>query len=190
MPENLYNIYYDGPISPVVKQQENISVFSENKYLHYKVRFIEPIPLSRPFVADLVALSGATVIPANGQIQQAVLAVIQVNQDELIHLRWEPLDDVEGALWQLGGHARFGPRGGQARVSLFTQLRDPYLASTTFFVLGGVTAKDAQIGAFNPNPVALPMARFAFWGYRYGGLERLDVQPPATTYLPAQAMSS
>jgi hypothetical protein len=190
MSDNFYNIYYDGPISPIVKQEEFISPWSENKYLHYKVHYIEPIPQSRPFVADLVALSNATVIGANALIAQAVVAVLQVNLDELIHLRWEPLDDVEGAVWQLGGHARFNPRGGQARVSLFTQLRDPYLASTTFWILGGVTAKDAQIGAFNPNPIALPMARFAFWGYRYGGLEKQANAPLNTTYLPAQAMSS
>lgn len=180
------NLYDNGPISPICKINENISAWSEKKWLSFKAVYIEPVPASRPYTVDLVFTSGATVIAANGAVAAAVLAVLQVNQLELLHLRWEPLDDVEGALWQLAGKARFGGRGGQARVSLFTQIRDPWLATTTFWILGGVTAKDATIGAFNPNPVALPMARFNFFGYRYV-LEPLPGTPTNTTYLPAQA---
>jgi len=180
------NIYDNGPISPVARIKENVSVWSEEKWLNYNIDYIEPIPRSRPYTVDLVALSGATVIAANAAIAASVMAVLQMSQNEMLHIRWEPLDDVEGGLWQLGGAARFNPRGGQARVSLFTAIMDPYLATTTFWILGGTPSKDAQIGAWNPNPVALPMARFAFFGFRYI-LTPLASPPANTTYLPARA---
>jgi hypothetical protein len=180
------NIYDNGPISPVAKIKENISVWLGTQYSHFNIDYIEPVPRSRPFLVDLVALAGIFVIPANGIIAQGVVPALQMNSNEIVHLRWEPLDDIEGGLWQLGGAARFNIRGGQARVSLFTSARDPYLATTTFWIYGATPSKDAQIGAFNPNPVPLPMARFVFWGYRYK-ITPLTSIPASTTYLPAQA---
>jgi len=175
-------IYDNGPIAPVARIKENLSIWFDNKWNPYNIAFIEPIPRSSPYMVDFVVLAGATVIGANATIPRAVSAVLQMSKNELLHLRWEPLDDIEGQLFQLQGMARLQTRGGHARVSRFTGARDPYLATTTFFVMG--LEKDAQISAINPNPVALPRARFAFFGYRYV-LETLSASPVNTTYLPA-----
>ena len=183
---NVANIYDNGPISPIARIEDNLTIWSENKWLSYKIAFIEPIPRSSPTVVEMVTASGALTIAANGTIAKRLVGILQVSSDELIHLRWEPLDDVEGVLWQLPGQARFSPRGMHARVSKFTSQRDPNLATTTFWVLGGVTAKDVNIEVRNPNPVAVPLARFVFFGFRYV-LESINGKPAgATTYLPAQ----
>ena len=182
------NIYDNGPISPIAKIKQNLSVWSENRWMHHRIEYIEPIPRSSTFTVEMVTFSGATTIAANGTITKRLIAFLLMNKDELLHLRWEPVDDVEGRLWELAEAARFAPRGGHARVSRFTHLRDPYLATTTFWILG--PNKDIQLEALNPNPIALPSARFAFFGYRYI-LTPLPSQPAPTPtiYLPAQAMT-
>ena len=179
------NIYDNGPISPIARINDNIACWTEQKYLPYKILWIEGIPQSSPFTIDLVALAGVAVIAANGQMQKQVVAVLQMNDKELLHLRWEPIDDVQGGLWQLANQSRYNPRGGQARVDIFTSERDPWLATTTFFILG--KDKDINIGAWNPWGVAQPTARFRFWGFRY----ILDPLPASAlsqpiTYLPTQ----
>lgn len=177
------NLYDNGPISPICRIHDNISVWADSKWLHFNVNYIEPVPRSRPFTVDLVLVSGATVIAANGLVAQQAIVVLQMNLLELLQLRWSPLDDVEGALWEKANMARFNPRGGQARVSLFTPLYDPYLATTTFYILG--QNRDITLGAWNPLPIAQPVARFAFFGYRYM-VDELPSEPAITTYLPAQ----
>lgn len=180
------NLYDNGPISPIARIQDNIAVWTEKgEYFPFKILFIEGIPESLPFRIDMVQIAGATNIPANGVVAKAVVAVLQMNALELLHLRWEPQDDVEGALWQLGNQARYAPRGGAARVSLQTADRDPWLATTTFYILG--KDKDVNIGAFNPWGVAQPTARFDFWGYRYilTELPKAALLGPIT-WLPAQ----
>lgn len=177
------NIYDNGPISPIAKIKENLSIFSEGKWLHYNIDFIEPVPRSSPMVVEMVVASGATFLPLYGTIAKQLVAILLMNQNELLHLRWEPLDDVEGVLWELPGAARFNPRGAHARVSRFTEARDPYLATTTFFILGW--NKDMNLEVRNPNPVNIPQARFVFFGYRYI-LVPLTREPTITTWLPAQ----
>lgn len=185
------NLYDSGPISPIVKIDENLTIWTENTWQDYKVNYIEGIPRSRPFSTDIVALNNAANIPAytalNAQFVLSIQPAANPNSKyaEMLHLRWEPLDDVEGQLFELQP-GRYNPRGGQATVSMFTHVRDPYLASTTFFVLG--QSKDARIGAYNPNPVALLRALFVFWGYRYV-LEPLANHPGVTTKVPAQAFA-
>jgi len=179
------NIYDNGPISPIARIKDNLSVWTSTKWLHYKIDFIEPVPRSSPMVVEMVVASGATTIAANGTIGKQIVPILQMNSNELLHLRWEPLDDVEGVLWELAGQARFSPRGAHARVSLMTGEFDPNLATTTFYIVGGTPAMDMNLAVRNPNPVALAVARFAFFGYRYV-LQPLTSEPATTTWLPAQ----
>jgi hypothetical protein len=188
MSDNFYNIYYDGPISPICKINDNLGLWTGKKYEPYRVEYIEPIMRSLPYTIDIVAMlavGGVTAIPAYTATLALVIPALQMNLNELFHARWEPLDDVEGALYQLSGMARNAMRGGQSRTSLLTKLQDPWLASTTFWILGATAAKDAYIQTVNPNPIPAYIARFAFWGYRYM-LEPLPTTPPNITYLPAQ----
>ena len=177
------NIYDNGPISPVAKIRENLSIWSGGGWEHYRIENIEPIPRSSPTMVDMVTASGATTIAANGTISKQVVQILRLDTGEFLHLRWEPIDDVEGVLWELSSKGRFASRSVHARVTRFTSLRDPYLATTTFFILG--KDRDMNLEVRNPNPVALPQARFVFFGYRYK-LSELKAEPTVTTYLPAE----
>lgn len=184
------NLYDNGPISPVCQIDEKLGIWTENTWRYFNTEFIEGIPRSRPMAIDIVALNNAANIAANGVLTAQFVLAIQPQgtaqkTNELLHLRWEPLDDVEGQLYELAP-ARYAPRGAQATVTQLTSMRDPYLATTTFFVLG--PNKDAKIGAYNPNGVALPRATFVFWGFRYI-LNPLSTVPAVCRKIPAQAFA-
>lgn len=179
------NLYDNGPISPIAQIKENLAIYTDKRYVGYEIQNIEPIPRSGPFTVDLLVIAQVTQIAAFGNVAQQIFQVIQVNENELLHARWFPLDDVEGQLFELGNMPRFNPRGGQARTTLLTEQYDPYLATATFWVLGGLGNKDAQIGAYNPQARAQTQARFAFFGYRYF-LKQLATVPANARYLPAE----
>lgn len=189
----LSGIYDSGPITPVAKIQENLSVFTLGKYSHYKIRYIEPMPWSSPMVVEMVVLSRAVTIPGNGTIAQQVIAILQLSDNNLLHLRWQPLDDVEGVLWEQAGTGRFVTRGVHARVDLSTVTRDPNLATTTFFILG--KDRDMNLEVRNPRPVAQALARFVFFGYRYilkpldaTTIKGIEEGRIPSTWLPAEGM--
>jgi len=177
------NIYDNGPISPIARIKENLSIWTSGNWSHYKIAYIEPMPRSSPLIAELVTLSGNTTIPANGTIAAQLLAILQLAELNFLHLRFEPLDDMEGILWEQASQGRFVTRGAQARVNMFTAIRDPWLASSTFWIIG--MNRDMSLEARNPAGVARPRARFAFWGYRYI-LEKLTTEPGQTTWVPAE----
>ena len=179
----LSGIYDSNPIQPVVQEEQNLEIFSRGQSLFYKVTFIEPMPRSSTLLVDMVVQAGALTIAANGIIGKQVVNILQLNDMEFLHLRWEPIDDVEGVLWGQASTGRFVTRAAQARVDLGTSQRDPYLATTTFFILG--RDRDMNLEVRNPNPVALPQARFKFWGFRYL-LEELKTKPANYTSVPAE----
>ena len=159
-------IYDNGPISLIARIKDNISVLTAKKWAHYQVNFAEPWPRSSPLMVDLVALAAATTIAANGTIAKRLVPILQVTDGEMIHLRFLPLDDVEGVVWEQSGTGKFNSRNTHARVNMATGLHDPYLATTTVFIMG--YQRDLNLEARNPNPVPLNQARFQFWGFRYG----------------------
>ena len=151
----------------------------------YKVEFVEPQPRSSAFIVDLIALAAVGPLAAGAQIAGQLSTAIQVNDGELGHYRFFVLDDIEAELWQLSNMARFAPRGGQAGVNLFTPGYDQWLATTTFWVVGGLGDKDARIGCTNIGGAVLPQARVGFFGYRYV-ISKEDKVNTNATYLPAQ----
>lgn len=181
------NLYDNGPISPIAKIKENLSIYSAEKWEHYRIEYIEGMPRSSPLVVDLVAIALLTTLPAGGTIAKQLVPVLQLNKNEFLHLRWEPLDDVEGLLWLPPGIGRYQTASVVARVSRFSAARDPYLATTTFCILGSATRRDMNLEARNPSPAggyARPQARFAFQGFRYI-LEKLPAKPPTSTWVVA-----
>ena len=201
--DELDGIYNPGPIKPVVKVKENLSIWTGGHWEHYRVDFIEPMPRSSPLVVEMVTASGATTLAAGGTIAKRVVAILQLNSGELLHLRWEPLDNVEGVLWEQAGQGRFQSRGVMARVDRDTATRDPYLSTTTFFILG--RDRDMNLEVRNPMGYATPTARFQFSGFRYilydllseksererqllwaGDLGAVKSLIHATTWLPAE----
>lgn len=159
------NIYDNGPISPIARVKDTLSILTAKKWSHNSIIYMEPIPRSSPLRVEMVALSGAFVIGANGTITKRLLPILQMVDEEMMHVRFEPLDDVEGIVWEQSGTGKFNIRNAHAQVDMATKLMDPYLASSTIFIMGH--QRDMNLEVRNPNPVALNQARFQFWGYRY-----------------------
>lgn len=172
------NIYDNGPISPIVRIKDNFSIYTTKKWFHYRAEYIEPWPRSSPLRVDIVAAAGAVNIAANGTIAKRIVPILQVTDGEMLHVRFEPLDDVEGAIYEQPGTGKLISRNTHARVDLVSGLRDPYLAGSTFFILG--FQREMNLEVFNPNPIALFQARFQFRGYRYI-IETIVPQLPAGT---------
>ena len=166
------NIYDNGPISPVCKIKENMAIWTTNQWDYFKVDYIEGLPRSSQSVVEMITVSGVTQLAANGTIAKIQLAPLLLNEGEFLHLRWEPIDDVEGVLWEQPSQGRFATRAIHARVNLYTWQMDPELATTTFFLLGRDRLMNLEVR--NPNPVIIFVARFVFWGYRYL-VEHIDV---------------
>jgi len=159
------NIYDNGPISLIARIKDNLSIYTAKKWAHYQVAYAEPWPRSSPLRVDLVALAGATTIAANGVIAKRLVPILQATDGEMLQIRFEPLDDVEGVVYEQSGTGKFNSRNAHARVNMGTCIRDPYLATTTLFVMG--YNRDLNLEVQNPNPVALNQARFQFFGFRY-----------------------
>jgi hypothetical protein len=168
-----------------VPDKEHLAIWTETTYKGFTVDWIEPIPRSSAFIIDLVALQGTGPLAPNLTIGGRLVTVLQVNANELAHYRWFAIDDIEGQLWELANMARFNPRGGQAGVNLLTPVYDLWLASTTFWVLGGQGDKDARIGCTNIGGAVLPQARLGFFGFRYILTPDAQLNTNAR-YLPAQ----
>jgi hypothetical protein len=173
-------------MAPVCQIKENLAIYTDLKWQGYQVEFIEPQPRSSQFIVDLIAIAGVGPLAAGGNVAAQLLQAIQVSAGELCHFRFFVLDNIEAQLWQLSNMARFAPRGGQAGVNLFTPALDPYLASTTFWVLGGLGDRDARIGCTNISGAVQPVARVGFFGFRYILKPLGDNIPQNARYLPAQ----
>lgn len=163
----LSGIYDSAFIQPVAKVKENLSIFTLNAWAHYRIEFEEPVPPTPASIVNMVTLpgSGITTLAAGGTINKLAVAALQLSNLELAHFRWEPLDNVEGVLWEKSGLLRFNTRGITARVDRNTRQWDPTLSTTTFWILG--LNRDMNLEARNPMQRATPAARFIFWGFRY-----------------------
>ena len=161
----LSGIYDSAAIQPVARFKDNLSILSLGKWAHYRINYVEPIPPGPASTVEMVTATLNTAIAAGATIAKSIVAILQLNDMELAHLRWEPLDNVEGVLWELSGQARFNTRNIHARVDIQTKLRDPYLVTTTFFVMG--LQRDMNLEVRNPMAYPTSVARFRFWGFRY-----------------------
>lgn len=200
-------IYAPGPIKAVVSIGQNIAPQTD-VYHYFRVRFIEPMPESAALEIEAITLSGATTLAANGILQKQAVPALRVRINEMLHLRWRPLDNVEGILWQYPTDGRFATQNVQSRVTRDTENYDPYLSTTTFWLVGQTGQEDLMnLEVRNPMGVATPTARFRFWGFRYlltplnlpagmeGVLEQGDPEAAreafkAVTFLPARGIGA
>ena len=187
----LSGIYDSDVIQPIARTKENLSIWTVGSWSHFRIQNMEPLPISSPMVAEMVALTGNVNLAAYGTIAQSVVVILQPRELEFLQLRWYPIDDVEGVLWEQSGQGRFVTRSVHARVSRFTRDYDPNLVMTQFFILG--MNRDMNLEVRNPNPNILPLARFVFFGYRYMLFEHdkatateIEEGRKATTWIPAE----
>lgn len=176
----LSGIYDSDPIQPIAKMKENLSIYTVGKWQHYNINFCEPLPPGSQSTVEMITLAGGVTLAAGGTIQKSILSILQPAELEFLHLRWEPLDNVEGILWELGGQARNVTNGYHARVDRNIRQYDPNLATTTFFILG--QQRDMNLEVRNPLPVALASARFRFYGYKYL-LSKYDIDVQVESYM-------
>lgn len=158
-------IYDSDYVQASCKVRENLSIWTSGKWKHYHVEMIEPFPAGPDNQVDMVALAGLTALPASGTIAKRVVAALQLNDTEMLHLRWCPIDFVAGRLWEQAGQTKFATARTHPRVDPFTVNFDPFFSSTTFWIVG--SNRDMNLETLNPIAVAIPAARFQFWGLRY-----------------------
>ncbi len=165
----VYDAHQPGPITPVAQIKQNLSIYSGQKWNHYRIEYLEGQPLGSQSIIDMMAIAPiATVLAANGTLAKRVIAQLRANINELLHFRWRPLEALEGLLWEQPNKSRYESRGLASRVDWRSETHDPYLAATTFFSLGiGTGDRDFNIEVRNPMGFTYPQARFEFSGYRY-----------------------
>ncbi len=169
----VYDPYQPGPIAPVVQMKKNLSIWTGGKWEHFLVDFIEGSPLGSQNVIDMVnvAVAGGaaiTSLAANGTLPKRVIPALRVDRNELMHLRWRPLEALEGILWEQPNKSRFESRALASRVDWRTGDHDPYFAATSFFIVGVRQGdRDMNLEVRNPTGWIYSQARFEFWGYRY-----------------------
>lgn len=156
-----YDSYY---IQPIARIRENISLFTVGKWHHYMVDYQNPIPPTPASIVEMVAAVGLTTLAAGAAIAKRVVTILQLSDYEFLHLRWKPLDYVEGLLYEIAGSQHLNATNIHSRVDPFVGDLDPTWASTTFWILG--SQRDMQLEVRNPMQYATPVARFQFWGNR------------------------
>lgn len=139
--------------------KQNLAVWSQGRWQYFNVSGIEGVP------AGSVNIVNAGSVAANTTDDLSELTTFDVNDLELLQLRFEPLMDVEVQLWEARSQARFATRTIQARVSLMTKAHDPFLESTEFNVLG--RDRNAFIAVINNGDYAYAAGRVHFWGWKY-----------------------
>jgi len=203
----LSGIYDSAPMQPIAKIKDNLSIWTLGKWQHFRVDYLEPLAPGPAMVVDTVASNGATSIAANGTINHQIVTILQLNDSEFLHIRFRPLDPVEGLIWEQAGQQKFAARNVHTRVDMSVSDLDPYWATTTFFVFG--INRDMNLETRNPPGYALPQARFQFWGNRMiltqhpksndaavqrkleqGDLEVVRATIGVTTWLPAEGRSN
>lgn len=181
------SIYDPSPIQPVAKISENLSIFTGGAYHHYQILFEEPVPRGSPFLVNILTVGGLATLAAGATDVKRLVAVLQLNNFEFVQFRFQPIDDIEVEIFEQPAMGRFETRGARARISLFTEVTDPYMASSTVFVLG--SNRDLNIQVTNPSGYVIDRARIAFWGIRYL-LKELANPPERSTWLPAEGAAT
>lgn len=204
----LSGIYDSEFLQPVARIKDNLSIWTQAKWFHYKVEYSEPIPPGPASQVEMVTASGAALLAANAIIAKRIVAILQLNENEFLHLRWFPLDNVEGLVWEQSGQQKLQSRNIFSRVDPRIREWDPTLVTTTFFVIG--ENRDMNLEVRNPMGYATPVARFQFFGNRMilkpfdtsglspdiknklsqGDLETVQKVVGQTTWLPADGRQS
>lgn len=143
---------------PAMQENDVLVVWVQSAYVPMRVTFVEGLPPSTPLRQNLGAINtGAT-------IQATLITGVQIDDNQLLQLRFRPLDDVNLLLWHQRGQANFWVRNAAAQVSLHTGLYDPTWRSSTFWVYG--KDKDPYIEARNTTDYNLGQCRVQMWGWR------------------------
>ena len=155
-------MYYakPGPIAPIALAGQRIAVWAGARWEAFRIRFLEPLPRSSPFVFNV----GAVAANQDSNPTQLINLQLSVDPPELVQLRFYPLDDIEVNLRRGQSDQRFKTMGLVARADIFTPQVDRCLHTTEFVVL----KNDAPwLVIHNPTAYAIVVSRTAFFGFRF-----------------------
>lgn len=155
-------LYYAkaGPIDPLALVMENVAIWVKANWHCYRVRYMEPVPRSRPLVFDQGVLAAGA---PSGDVQLLTLTQ-QVDPPAMAQLRFYPVDDIQVTLKIGVAEARFSMARITATADRFTPLVDPCLHTTEVLVLEN---NAPYVNCTNPTLYATSMSRVAFFGFRF-----------------------
>jgi hypothetical protein len=165
MPE-IASIYDAWHFQPVVQNKENLALYIGTKWQYYICEYQNPIIPGDQTVVDLIptATPAITQIAGLGAVAAQLVTIMQMDPDDFIQARFEPLDYVAGQVWEAGGQQLQKAKNIHSDITPMTRQWDPYLASSTFFVYG--INHDMRLGVRNIMANPIYRARFQFWGCR------------------------
>lgn len=178
------SIYDAYAIQPDVQIGQNVGIYITNGYEYHTINYIEGIPAGPASTIDMVAQLGLTAIAANATLQKSVVPMLQMYYNELIKVRFMPIDNVECRIWELSGQAKNMARNLQSRTDRNSQWYDKYMSMVTFWVLG--FNYDMNLEVLNPLGYAQPTARVKFWGWRYLLNPAMDLLKLSQKYMEAR----
>jgi len=150
--------YRAGPIEPVVEVGQSLLVWEQGSFSLFPVGFIEPIPMSHPFVMNGGALAAAAQVTFNSQ------NILDLQYGQLAQLRFRVLDDIAVEVLEPQATARFATLNQNARINVFTELYDPCGHLTEIFAYEN---NRPFFRITNPGLVALAQTRIQAYGFKY-----------------------
>lgn len=180
MPQ-ISGIYDSDRIQPDVQIGQNVGIYITNGYEYHTVNYIEGMEAGPASTIDMVAELNLTAIAANATLQKSIVPILQMYYNELVKVRFYPVDNIQCRIWELSGQAKNMARNWQTRTDRNSQWYDTYMALTTFWVLG--FNYDMNLEVLNPLGYAQPTARVKFWGQRYLLNPVMDLQKAAEKYV-------
>lgn len=156
---NVYTPNYSGPIQLIAKPGWYVGLFMSGQWKYMQVQGYETVPESRN-----VSRNFGNIV-AGGQSALTLVTELQVPSSEFIQMRVKPIDDVEAEIYVPSAIRKWSLDQVAGRVDWWTQISDPYYASTEFYVMG--SDRDANMVVYNRTDYALNPTRFHFWGFRY-----------------------
>jgi hypothetical protein len=162
--ENMATDFYyakPGPITPIGLPGHKIALYSTDSWSIYKIRYVQPLPISNPLVFNMGAVvAGAVSIST----PLANLDLLADDSPELVQLRCFVLDDVEVQISRGNADVFFKIKQLVARISMMTQQVDPCGHTTEIIVL---KTDEPSCQANNLTGYNVAQTRLAVYGFKY-----------------------
>lgn len=148
-----------GPMQPFVQMGENVLVRRLQRYIAYKVAFIEQLPMSGALQIDFGAVgAAATVAGVSLQTQ------LEMDGYEMGQFRCRLLEDMSLQVYEPQQTPRYLVKNGRARWTKISQKMDPWGVGTEICVFQD---QWPYVDVTNHTAVAYTVCRASFWGYRF-----------------------
>jgi hypothetical protein len=148
-----------GPLKPLGGINQNILVWHTAAWVLYKIRLMEALPPSRPLKIDFGAIGAVAAVQ-----NQSLQLITEMDEMQLGHYRFAPLEDLEITVNQPQADGRFTNHNAQAIITLQTRLFDPESALSELMVF---RQEWPFFTVRNPLAFAIASSPVMFWGFKY-----------------------